>query len=42
MTLCDFGRIGQLALDGGAGIVPDGWFATATAQHVALAGAGQG
>ncbi len=30
MTLRDMARLGQLALEGGDGIVPAGWFATAT------------
>lgn len=29
-SLRDYGRIGQFVLEGGAGVVPDGWFADAT------------
>lgn len=31
VSLADYARIGQFALNGGKGVVPDGWFAQATA-----------
>ena len=42
MTLRDYGRLGQLVLDDGAGLMPKGWIASATAQHVAIDDAGGG
>lgn len=34
MTLRDYGRFGQFMLEGGHGILPDGWIATATTNQV--------
>jgi len=34
MTLRDYGRFGQFILEGGHGILPDGWLATATTNQV--------
>ncbi|MGY4396145.1 CubicO group peptidase (beta-lactamase class C family) [Sphingomonas sp. UYAg733] len=34
VSLRDYARMGQLVLDGGKGIVPDGWFADATRAQV--------
>lgn len=34
ITLGDYARMGQFALDGGNGIVPEGWFAEATRAQV--------
>lgn len=42
VSLRDYARIGQLTLDGGKGIVPEGWFADATRPHVAHPGGGYG
>lgn len=42
VTLRDYARMGQLALDGGAGLVPPGWFATATGPRAALPRPGYG
>ena len=42
MTLRDYGRLGQLMLEDGAGLMPRGWVADATAPHVALDDAGDG
>ena len=42
MTLRDYGRLGQLVLDDGAGLMPKGWIASATAAHVAIDDAGDG
>ncbi|MES2755119.1 MAG: serine hydrolase domain-containing protein [Pseudomonadota bacterium] len=33
LRLRDYARMGQFALEGGKGIVPDGWFADATKAH---------
>jgi len=42
-SLRDYARFGQVVLEGGAGIVPDGWFDDATRPHVPFAdGAGYG
>ncbi len=41
-TLRDYGRFGLLALQGGAGVVPAGWFAMATRPAFAAGGAGRG
>ncbi|MCR5871983.1 beta-lactamase family protein [Sphingomonas sp. J344] len=42
ISLRDYGRIGQMALEGGKGIVPDGWFADATKAQVSFPGGGYG
>ena len=42
VSLRDYARIGQLALDGGAGIVPAGWFAQATSAKADLGRPGFG
>lgn len=42
ISLRDYGRIGQMALEGGKGIVPDGWFADATKARVSFPGGGYG
>ena len=43
VSLRDYARIGMLALEGGAGIVPAGWFAEATRAHATFpGGAGYG
>jgi len=42
VSLRDYARIGQLALDGGAGLVPAGWFAEATAAKAPFARPGFG
>ncbi|HSX55223.1 MAG TPA: serine hydrolase domain-containing protein [Sphingomonas sp.] len=42
VSLRDYGRIGQMALEGGKGIVPDGWFADATKAQVSFPGGGYG
>ncbi|MEG3179848.1 serine hydrolase domain-containing protein [Sphingomonas sp. LT1P40] len=42
VSLRDYARIGQMALEGGAGIVPDGWFADATRTHATFPGGGYG
>lgn len=34
IRLRDYARMGQFALEGGKGVVPDGWFADATRAHV--------
>lgn len=34
LRLSDYARMGQFALEGGAGTVPDGWFAEAAGQQV--------
>lgn len=34
MTLRDYARFGQLMLDNGAGVTPEGWVADATSRHV--------
>jgi CubicO group peptidase (beta-lactamase class C family) len=36
VSLRDYARMGQLAMEGGKGIVPAGWFADATRAHVTL------
>lgn len=42
VSLRDYARIGQLSLDGGKGIVPDGWFADATSTQTTFPGGGYG
>lgn len=42
VSLRDYGRIGQMALEGGKGIVPAGWFADATKAQVSYPGGGYG
>lgn len=42
VSLRDYGRIGQMALEGGKGIVPAGWFANATKAQVTYPGGGYG
>jgi len=42
VSLRDYGRIGQMALEGGKGIVPEGWFADATRAQVNFPGGGYG
>lgn len=42
VSLRDYARMGQFALEGGAGLVPAGWIADATRPHVPLDGAGFG
>ncbi len=42
VSLHDYARIGQFALDGGKGVVPDGWFAEATAAKADIGRPGFG
>jgi CubicO group peptidase (beta-lactamase class C family) len=42
VSLRDYGRIGQMSLEGGKGIVPVGWFADATKSHATHPGGGYG
>jgi len=42
ITLADYARMGQFALDGGTGAVPAGWFAEATAAQVDFGDSGFG
>lgn len=42
VSLRDYARMGQLALEGGAGIVPPGWFAEATRAHASTGRPGFG
>ncbi|WP_336986317.1 serine hydrolase [Altererythrobacter aquiaggeris] len=42
LRLADYARLGQFALDGGEGIVPDGWFGEAGGQQVDFNGSGYG
>lgn len=42
VSLRDYARMGQLAMQGGAGIVPPGWFAEATKAHVSTGRPGFG
>jgi len=42
ITLADYARMGQFALDGGTGAVPDGWFAEATASQFDFGDSGFG
>ncbi|GGI69445.1 hypothetical protein GCM10007973_03170 [Polymorphobacter multimanifer] len=38
----DFARMGQFVLAGGAGVVPDGWFAAATTKQIDIGRPGRG
>lgn len=42
IRLSDYARFGQFVLEGGEGVVPQGWFAKATGQQVALDTPGYG
>lgn len=42
VSLRDYARMGQFAMEGGAGIVPDGWFAEATRAQAAIGNPGYG
>lgn len=42
VSLRDYARMGLFALEGGGGLVPDGWIAEATRPHVMLNAAGFG
>ncbi|MEO7170295.1 MAG: serine hydrolase, partial [Sphingomonas sp.] len=42
VSLRDYARFGQFALEGGHGIVKDGWFADATRAHAEVAPGGYG
>lgn len=42
ITLADYARMGQLALEGGKDVVPDGWFAEATDSAVDFGDSGFG
>lgn len=42
ITLADYARMGQFALDGGKGIVPEGWFAEAGSSQVTFGPAAPG
>ncbi len=42
VSLRDYARMGQLAMQGGAGIVPPGWFADATKAHASTGRPGFG
>lgn len=42
VSLRDYGRIGQMTLEGGKGIVPNDWFADATKSHATHPGGGYG
>jgi CubicO group peptidase (beta-lactamase class C family) len=42
VSLRDYARIGQMSLEGGKGIVPEGWFADATKSHATHPGGGYG
>ncbi len=42
ITLADYARVGQFALEGGKGAVPDGWFAEATDSAVDFGTSGFG
>lgn len=42
VSLRDYARIGQMSLEGGKGIVPNGWFADATKSHATHPGGGYG
>ncbi|ANK13706.1 serine hydrolase domain-containing protein [Erythrobacter neustonensis] len=42
VRLADYARMGQFALDGGNGVVPDGWFAEATGSAVDFGDTGFG
>lgn len=42
LTLRDYARFGQFALEGGAGVVPKDWFADATREHAGVGAPGFG
>lgn len=42
ITLADYARMGQFALEGGKGVVPTGWFAEATDSQVDFGATGYG
>ena len=42
VALRDYARMGQFALEGGMGVVPDGWFAEATKAHATVREGGFG
>jgi CubicO group peptidase (beta-lactamase class C family) len=42
LTLADYARMGQFVLEGGKGVVPEGWFAEATASAFAFGEGGFG
>jgi CubicO group peptidase (beta-lactamase class C family) len=42
ITLADYARMGQFALEGGKGVVPEGWFAEATDSQVDFGTSGFG
>jgi CubicO group peptidase (beta-lactamase class C family) len=42
LTLADYARMGQFVLEGGKGVVPEGWFAAATASAVDFGDSGFG
>ncbi|WP_394727920.1 serine hydrolase domain-containing protein [Altererythrobacter sp. GH1-8] len=42
LRLSDYARMGQLALEGGKGVVPDGWFAAAAGSQVEFGDSGFG
>lgn len=42
VSLRDYGRIGQMTLEGGKAIVPNGWFSDATRSHATHPGGGYG
>lgn len=42
LRLADYARMGQFVLEGGDGVVPDGWFAQATASQVDFGDSGFG
>lgn len=42
VSLRDYARMGQFVLDGGKGVVPDGWFDQATAAHADIGRPGFG
>jgi hypothetical protein len=42
VTLRDYARMGQFVLEGGAGVVPSGWFAASTAAHADIGRPGFG
>lgn len=42
VSLRDYARIGQFALEGGKGVVPDGWFGESTRRHAEIGEPGYG
>lgn len=42
VSLRDYARMGQLALEGGKGVVPAGWFAESTRSHADIGAPGRG